>query len=231
MFHVKHLQGDQMDFEERLRNMPVGAFIHILQNSPFYEYGPTSINRRICAYLSRTYGSDASMWDVVVDGPSEWRFAAGCGPKIIDALSRAINFEMQAPIVVVAVPTKERREEGYFWTKERLTEVAQKLDGGSSYREVAKHYGRSVDGMKAALKRYGMHKPRFSNNWHPIETAPKDGTVIIAYGQYSPQPGVQTHFYQTAAWESNEFKAGWSNASGSWLGDVTHWMPLPPAPK
>jgi hypothetical protein len=220
-----------MDFEERLRDMPVGAFIHTLQNSPFYEYGPHSINRRVCGYLSGAYGSETSMWDVVVDGPPVWHLTGGCGPKIIEALAKAINIEMGAQIVPTALPTKERREEGYFWTKERLTEAAQMLDGGSSYREVSLHYGRSVDGMKAALKRYGMHKPRFSGNWHPIKTAPKDGTVIIAYGQYSSKPGVQTHFCQTAAWEANELKAGWSNASGSWLGDVTHWMPLPPPPK
>jgi len=162
------------------------------------------------------------MWEVVVDGPQAWALRAGCGPKIIEALAKAINIEMGAQIVPTALPTKGKRDEGYFWTKERLTEVAQKLDGGSSYREVALHYGKSVDGMKAALKRYGMYQPRFSGSWHPIETAPKDGTIIIVY-----EPG----FYQTAAWEANEFKAGWSNASGSWLGDVTHWMPLPPPPK
>ena len=57
--------------------------------------------------------------------------------------------------------------------------------------------------------------------WQLIGTAPKDGTTILVY-----EPG----FFQTAAWEANEFKAGWTNASGSWLGDVTYWMPIPEAP-
>ena len=219
MFHVKHPQGDQMDFEERLRNMPVGAFIHILQNSPFYEYGPTSINRRVCAYLSRTYGSDASMWDVVVDGPPVWHLTGGCGPKIIDALARAINFKMQAPIVVVAVPTKGKREEGYFWTKERLTEVAHKLDGGASYREVALHYGKSVDGMKAALKRYGMYKPRFSAQWQPIATAPKDDTdVLVLCGN-----DILIGSFCGTMW--------WIEQTSHEKRNPTHWMPLPPPPK
>jgi hypothetical protein len=61
-----------------------------------------------------------------------------------------------------------------------------------------------------------------STGWWPIETAPRDGTTILVY-----EPG----FFHTAAWEANEFKAGWTNASGSWLGDVTHWMPLPGPPK
>jgi hypothetical protein len=54
--------------------------------------------------------------------------------------------------------------------------------------------------------------------WQPIETAPKDGTVIIVYAP---------DFFQTAAWVGN----GWTNAANSWLGDVTHWMPLPEPPK
>ena len=58
--------------------------------------------------------------------------------------------------------------------------------------------------------------------WQPIETAPRDGTTILVY-----EPG----FFQTAAWEANEFKAGWTNASGGWIGDVTYWMPIPEAPQ
>jgi hypothetical protein len=58
--------------------------------------------------------------------------------------------------------------------------------------------------------------------WQPIASAPKDGTTILVY---------EPVFFQTAAWEANEFKAGWTNASGGWLGDVTYWMPIPEAPK
>jgi hypothetical protein len=63
--------------------------------------------------------------------------------------------------------------------------------------------------------------------WQPIETAPKDGTVIIVYGYKNDRPNVQTHFYQTAAWVGN----GYTNAANSWLKDVTHWMLLPAPPK
>ena len=57
--------------------------------------------------------------------------------------------------------------------------------------------------------------------WQPIEVAPRDGTIILVY-----EPG----FFHTAAWEANEFKAGWTNASGGWLADVTHWMLRPEPP-
>jgi hypothetical protein len=227
MFHVKHPEGDQMDFEEKLRNLTVGDFMVTLEDSPRHDFGPHSINRRVCGFLGHVYGHDGSMWDVVVDGPNEWRFAAGVGPKIIEALARAINIELGAPIVPTAVPTKERREEGYFWTKERLAKAVQMLAKGGSYREVALYYGKSVDGMKAALKRYGLYQPRFNGSWHPIETAPKDGTLVIVYGRSNHQPNVQSLFYQTAAWIGGR----WTNAANSWVGDVTHWMPLPPPPK
>lgn len=55
-------------------------------------------------------------------------------------------------------------------------------------------------------------------DWQPIETAPRDGTVIIVYA-----PGL----FQTAAW----IDGYWTNACESWLDDVTHWMPLPEPPK
>lgn len=54
--------------------------------------------------------------------------------------------------------------------------------------------------------------------WQPIETAPKDGTVIIVYAP---------DFFQTAAWTDEK----WTNAANSWLEDVTHWMPLPKPPQ
>jgi hypothetical protein len=82
------------------------------------------------------------------------------------------------------------------------------------------HCGSSSWGKEPETSRYtcvSCYRPL----WMPIEAAPRDGTIILVY-----EPG----FFQTAAWEANEFKAGWTNASGSWLGDVTYWMPLPEPP-
>jgi hypothetical protein len=54
-------------------------------------------------------------------------------------------------------------------------------------------------------------------SWQPIETAPRDGTVILVYA-----PGL----FQTAAWVDGY----WTTACENWLDDVTHWMPLPEPP-
>jgi len=58
--------------------------------------------------------------------------------------------------------------------------------------------------------------------WQPIETAPRDGTAVLVYDD---------GFFQTAAWYVGLRRAGWTNAADSWLGDVTHWMPIPDGPK
>jgi len=71
---------------------------------------------------------------------------------------------------------------------------------------------------KAARECFNGSDEEEMMEWQPIETAPKDGTVIIVYAP---------DFFQTAAWTDGI----WTNASESWLGDVTHWMPLPEPPK
>lgn len=81
--------------------------------------------------------------------------------------------------------------------------------------------------------------------WQPIETAPKDGTVIMLY---SKRDGVAT-----GAWCS-EVREDWQQIDATtkklngvedlsqwhgtaangvciWSGHITHWMPLPPAPR
>ena len=101
---------------------------------------------------------------------------------------------------------------------DRMVRMAKK---GASYTEIGKVFGAPASTIRNALSRRGMYVTRkdvAQPRWQPIETAPKDGTTIIVY-----EPGL----YQTAAWTGG----GWTNASDSWLGDVTHWMPLPKPPK
>jgi len=92
---------------------------------------------------------------------------------------------------------------------------------GMSYTEIGKAFGVQSSTIRNALSRRGKYVKRkdlAKSAWKPIETAPKDGTVIIVY---APK------FFQTAAWVGGV----WTNAANSWLGDVTHWMPLPEPPK
>ena len=73
------------------------------------------------------------------------------------------------------------------------------------------------------------------SEWQPIETAPKDGTAILASGvNLGTGPG---RHYAVCSWEHcaeprPEDWSGWYETDGDggpypWL---THWMPLPAPP-
>lgn len=59
------------------------------------------------------------------------------------------------------------------------------------------------------------------NDWQPIETAPKDGTWILIWGDRwdCEQPDV-------GSWDDDD----WRDDEGAVLAFATHWMPLPTPP-
>lgn len=79
------------------------------------------------------------------------------------------------------------------------------------------------------------------SEWQPIETAPRDGTTILIFGQpddllmadgSGPLVQFSTPGTFTAAWD--EIDDAFVLSGGSWLGPFvapTHWMPLPSPPK
>ena len=56
------------------------------------------------------------------------------------------------------------------------------------------------------------------SEWQPIETAPKDESIILVY---STEDG-----WAVATWNDGNW---WTD--GGWSHYPTHWMPLPPAPE
>lgn len=74
-----------------------------------------------------------------------------------------------------------------------------------------------------------------SDTWRPIETAPKDGTPILACS-----PGYEGEF-QRGSWPTTIFwgtyhpnspgKGEWRDGAGHRRPYFTHWMPLPKSPK
>jgi hypothetical protein len=60
--------------------------------------------------------------------------------------------------------------------------------------------------------------------WEPIETAPRDGTRVLAYvPEYSDIPIVAAYSLEDQVWMTTHFE---------WLTWApTHWMPLPEGPK
>lgn len=65
--------------------------------------------------------------------------------------------------------------------------------------------------------------------WQPIETAPKDGTWILVWGEDFDCP-------MSAQWSLLDINPNSTTFENGWVGygyifhDLTHWMPLPQAP-
>lgn len=70
--------------------------------------------------------------------------------------------------------------------------------------------------------------------WQPIESAPKDGTVLILYSSQGMEMGSwkkdENYRDQPAKWFSEEGD-DWSTGYYYCPMDPTHWMPLPAPPK
>jgi len=74
--------------------------------------------------------------------------------------------------------------------------------------------------VAAALRAY--QALRAQTRWRPIDSAPKDGTVIIAMGDGYEFP---QSIYWHATGDRGQWVATWDHDIFT---DATHWMPSPP---
>jgi hypothetical protein len=71
------------------------------------------------------------------------------------------------------------------------------------------------------------------SEWHPIETAPMDGTLILLWPYIDfGEPGEKDFYHVTAGFFNEEYK-NWHDLDSQELFMPTHWMklPVPPAEK
>ena len=77
-------------------------------------------------------------------------------------------------------------------------------------------------------------QPAVAAGWQSIETAPKDGSYLLLWEQYSETPFVG--YWSGGSWsvshEHVDAEGGWdgANAVDALSMPITHWMPLPAAP-
>ena len=98
----------------------------------------------------------------------------------------------------------------------------------------ARPIGATVDWTGAASGPWALDDPHntgteyiradLSPQWQPIETAPRDGAQILAYGAHQHYPEEYTTKIQ---WWSDGIN-GWGATGVSII--PTHWMPLPKPP-
>lgn len=69
--------------------------------------------------------------------------------------------------------------------------------------------------------------------WKPIETAPKDGTVILLYGSEGFTLAKWSHLWNYSFWVaiSGNEKCFTYDECYVEISDPTHWMPLPDSPQ
>lgn len=70
-----------------------------------------------------------------------------------------------------------------------------------------------------------MHRLRQAHEWQPIETSPRDGTLILIAWAAGRCTEVREALYNN---HSNEWATWWAGLAGR---EPTHWMPLPEAPR
>lgn len=71
------------------------------------------------------------------------------------------------------------------------------------------------------------------SEWQPIETAPRNGEETSQVGPdlllYYPDTGMlEGHYFQRLD-KPDDLHDGWETCIG-FIGEPTHWMPLPPPP-
>ena len=72
------------------------------------------------------------------------------------------------------------------------------------------------------LRQYPYGTKLFASGWRPIETAPEDGTMVLAKGWDRGIKGGHRHYVIA------EYYKGWYEKSedGSCLDFLTHWQPI-----
>jgi hypothetical protein len=71
------------------------------------------------------------------------------------------------------------------------------------------------------------------SDWKPIESAPKDGTMILCLyaGDYGHRR-YSLRYWSTGDWPSSGRREGWCDHHRQLRStDPTHWMPLPAPPE
>ena len=99
----------------------------------------------------------------------------------------------------------------------------------AKYLEFSKSYGQANVEL-FNLKKEMQSQPK--KEWQPIETAPKDGTIILLSFYYLNGVHTNKSFVAMTEWEKeiNGYKI-LSNLEKDGTLKISHWMPIPESPK
>ena len=93
--------------------------------------------------------------------------------------------------------------------------------GGEISRDWADHFGADYNAYTAALAL--LDAPE-AEGWRPIETAPKDGTMVTLFPDFKGR-------VSQGRWFKGKRSGGrWATCPYNYVANPTHWMPLPNPP-
>ena len=126
-----------------------------------------------------------------------------------------------APVWWCDLPGDEREWACSIDSCHRLGEYAASIDGVP--HAFCDEHSKGFAALRALLKTKPSKPP--SLEWQPIESSPKDGTMIIG-GKYSDN--AWTCF--GVCWDEDSFWSPHKDGASS-VYDLTHWTPCPTPPK
>jgi len=106
------------------------------------------------------------------------------------------------------------------------SELIQRLDSFIEYATQTRKY-QDLD-LYEKVKAYIESAPR-DDVWQPIETAPKDGTVVDFWHSGGFRVPDNRWVQEWGFWEHEDSAFG--HIYGIIMDDITHWMPRPGSPK
>lgn len=111
---------------------------------------------------------------------------------------------------------------------ERLSSYADWLENEREMTPyVALGAGQKAADLRTLLAHVTAPAMNSRDEWWPIETAPKDGTWVLAHGDGQ---GWENCTFVCEWAEDLGGYTGWQEVPGDKLAHPTHWMPLPSAP-
>jgi len=117
-------------------------------------------------------------------------------------------------------------------TTEELLEDAEEIEGVSMREGIKADSERLIqitDRLIQIIKQLITDKLK-EREWHPISTAPKDGTNILVWWPSECHCPLVAH-WNDGKWNNNKIGwkfTGWDNSKET---EPTHWMPLHTPPK
>lgn len=118
---------------------------------------------------------------------------------------------------------------------EKLVDFKWQKDFPHDEARIAAHYDAVIAAMRAAYEAGRARADERESKWQPIETAPKDGTAILAKAD-APNFRGDNNSLVVVSWQDGFWVAGGGTMGERWATirvdkeTLTHWQPLPSPP-